>query len=57
MKNFCLFVGLMMIGIVLPISVKAQNYDKLWKEVESLQKKDLPHSVIEKSEKIFSLAL
>ena len=42
MKNFCLFVG---------------NYDKLWKEVESLQKKDLPHSVIEKSEKIFSLAL
>ena len=36
MKNFCLFVGLMMIGIVLPISVKAQNYDKLWKEVESL---------------------
>ena len=57
MKNFCLFVGLMIISIVLPISVKAQNYDKLWKEVESLQKKDLPHSVIEKSEKIFSLAL
>ena len=57
MKKICLFVGLMMIGIVLPISVKAQNYDKMWREVETLQKKDLPRSVIEKSENIFSLAL
>ena len=54
MKKICLFVGLMMIGIVLPISVKAQNYDKMWREVEALQKKDLPRSVIEKSENIFS---
>lgn len=57
MKKICFFVGLMMIGIVLPISVKAQNYDKMWREVEALQKKDLPRSVIEKSENIFSLAL
>ena len=49
MKKICLFVGLMMIGIVLPVSVKAQNYDKMWREVEALQKKDLPRSVIEKS--------
>ena len=54
MKKICLFVGLMMIGIVLPISVKAQNYDKMWREVEALQKKDLPRSVIEKSENIAS---
>ena len=57
MKKICFFVGLMMIGIVLPISVKAQNYDKMWREVEALQKKDLPRSVIEKSENIFLLAL
>ena len=55
MKKICLFMGLMMICIVFPIS--AQNYGKLWKEVESLQKKDLPRSVIEKSGNIFSLAM
>lgn len=57
MKKICLLVGLIAMCIILPISVEAQNYDKLWKEVESLQKKDLPRSVIEKSENIFSLAL
>ena len=57
MKKICLFVGLMMILIIFPISVEARNYDKLWKEVETLQEKDLPRSVIEKSEKIFSLAV
>ena len=57
MKRYCLFVGLMVILIIFPISVEARNYDKLWKEVETLQEKDLPRSVIEKSEKIFSLAV
>lgn len=57
MKKICLFWGLMMICIIFPVSLQAQNYDKLWKEVESLQKKDLPRSVIEKSENIFSLAV
>lgn len=47
----------MVILIIFPISVEARNYDKLWKEVETLQEKDLPRSVIEKSEKIFSLAV
>ena len=57
MKKICLFVGLMVVCIIFPVSVGAQNYDKLWKEVESFQKKDHPRSVIEKSENIFSLAV
>ena len=57
MKRYCLFVGLMVMLIIFPISVEARNYDKLWKEVETLQEKDLPRSVIEKSENIFSLAV
>ena len=57
MKKSCFFVGLMLIFTIIPITVEAQNYDKQWREVEMFQKKDLPRSVIEKSENIFSQAL
>lgn len=34
----------------------AQTYDKMWKEVEQLQKKDLPKSVVSASMKIYDKA-
>lgn len=34
----------------------AQTYDKMWKEVEQLQKKDLPQSVVSASMKIYDKA-
>lgn len=57
MKKSCFCVGLMLMLIIFPITLEAQNYDKLWREVETLQKKDLPRSVIDKSENIFSKAV
>lgn len=57
MKKICLLMGLMMVCFIFPITLEAQNYDRMWKEVESLQKKDHPRSVIEKTESIFSQAL
>lgn len=57
MKKICLLMGLMMACFIFPITLEAQNYDRMWKEVESLQKKDHPRSVIEKTESIFSQAL
>ena len=39
-----------------PFIVQAQNYDKLWKEVEALQQKDLPKSVIKKVNVIYEKA-
>ena len=57
MKKICLLMGLMMVCFIFPITLEAQNYDRMWKEVESLQKKDHPRSVIEKTENIFSQAL
>lgn len=57
MKKSCFLMGLMLMLIVFPITLEAQNYDKQWKEVEALQKKDLPRSVIEKSENIFLQAI
>lgn len=49
---FCWIIAL----IAMPIIVQAQDYDKLWKEVETLKKKDHPRSVIDKTEKIFTIA-
>lgn len=46
-----------MVCFIFPITLEAQNYDRMWKEVESLQKKDHSRSVIEKTESIFSQAL
>ncbi|WP_291560558.1 alpha-2-macroglobulin family protein [Bacteroides sp.] len=57
MKKSCFLMGLMLMLIVFPITLEAQNYDKQWKEVEALQKKDLPRLVIEKSENIFLQAV
>ena len=57
MKKICLLMGFMMACFIFPIILEAQNYDRMWKEVESLQKKDHPRSVIEKTENIFSQSL
>lgn len=57
MKKSCFLMGLILMFVIFPITLEAQNYDKQWKEVEALQKKDLPRSVIEKSENIFSQAV
>lgn len=57
MKKICLLMGFMMACFIFPITLEAQNYDRMWKEVESLQKKDHPRSVIEKTENIFSQSL
>lgn len=57
MKKSCFLMGLILMFVIFPITLEAQNYDKQWKEVEALQKKDHPRSVIEKTESIFSQAL
>lgn len=57
MKTSKLLRGLMMIIIgLLPFPILAQSYDRLWKEVETYQKKDLPKSVIETAGKIYEKA-
>lgn len=48
----CLFLCL----ALLPSPAAAQDYDQLWKETESLQKKDLPKSVIGVIDKIYDKA-
>ena len=52
MKKISLFIGLIGMVFLLPLSALAQSFDSLWKDVETLQKKDLPKSVIEKVEKV-----
>ncbi len=57
MKTSKLLRGLMMIIIgLLPFPILAQSYDRLWKEVETYQKKDLPKSVIVTAGKIYEKA-
>ena len=57
MKRFCLRILWMVVIMTMPVIVHSQDYDKLWKEVEELKKKDLPRSVIDKADEIYSLAL
>ena len=56
MKKISLFIGLIGMVFLLPLSALAQSFDSLWKDVETLQKKDLPKSVIEKVEKVYEKA-
>ena len=45
------FCCLLMMATILP-TVHAQSYTKLWKDVEQAQKKDLPQTVIQLTERI-----
>ena len=56
MKKVYLLIGLMGMLSILPFPVLAQSFDSLWKEIESLQKKDLPKSVIETVDKVYEKA-
>ena len=52
---------LRIIGIILFIfsimtTIQAQSYNRLWKQVEEQEKKDLPKSVIAEAQKIFEKA-
>ena len=56
MKNLCTRMYILLILCFLPLGIQAQDYDKLWEEVESLQKKDLPKSVMQKANMIYAKA-
>ena len=56
MKILCTRMYILLILCFLPLGIQAQDYDKLWKEVEILQKKDLPKSVIQKVNVIYAKA-
>lgn len=50
------FISLLYLTCLTPLTMCAQTYDQLWKEVESAQKKSLPQSVIKLTQQIFSKA-
>ena len=57
MKRMEFAGGLMvLLMIFLPLTLSAQSYDSLWREVEELEKKDLPKSVIQTVDKIYKKA-
>ena len=57
MKRMNLTGGLMaLLMFFLPLSLSAQSYGSLWREVEELEKKDLPKSVIQTVDKIYRKA-
>lgn len=56
MKSIKKVVLLALVAICFPIGGMAQTYEQLWKEVEALQQKDLPQSVITEVNKIYRKA-
>ena len=42
--------------LVLAVSLQAQTYDQFWKNVEQMEQKDMPKSVIAEAEKIYAKA-
>ena len=42
--------------LVLAITLQAQTYSQLWKNVEQMEQKDMPKSVIAEAEKIYAKA-
>ncbi len=56
MKKLRILSGLFAFMGLIPLGTMAQNYDTLWKEVETCIKKDLPKSVIEKANVIYEKA-
>ena len=55
-KSLLVTLVCMLLLCLNPLSVKAQSYEKLWKEVETLQQKDLPRSVLQKVNVIYEKA-
>ena len=56
MKNIYTRMYIWFILCLLPLWMQAQSYEHLWKEVETLQQKDLPKSVIQKVNVIYKKA-
>ena len=50
------FLGIILLVISVMTTMQAQSYNYLWKQVEELEKKDLPKSVIAGSQTIFEKA-
>ena len=49
-------IGILITVILLPLFATAQNYSRLWNEVEQAQDKDLPKTALTGVNKIISLA-
>ena len=56
MKKIGLISGLFFLLCLFVTSLRAQSYDQMWKEVENLEKKDLPKSVIRQVNRIYAKA-
>lgn len=56
MKKTSLISGLFFLLGIFALQVRAQSYDQMWKEVENLEKKDLPKSAINQLDKIYAKA-
>lgn len=51
-----IILSLLLVGMMLPMEAVAQQYDGLWKKVETLQKQDLPKSVLAEVDAIYRKA-
>ena len=49
-------IFLLTLSLVLAMNLQAQTYHQLWKNVEQMEQKDLPKSVIAEAEKIYAKA-
>ena len=49
-------IFLLALSLVLAITLQAQTYDQLWKNVEQMKQKDLPKSVIAEAQRIYDKA-
>ena len=56
MKKTGLISGLFVLLCLFVTSLRAQSYDQMWKEMENLEKKDLPKSVISQMNRIYAKA-
>ena len=53
MKKIGWITGLIFLMSCFALPVRAQSYDQMWREVENLEKKDLPKSVIGQMDRIY----
>lgn len=56
MRNMFYWAGILSMLICLPLRVSAQSYQQMWKQVESLEQKQLPKSAIQELQKIYEHA-
>ena len=57
MRNLFTRIYILFTLCLSPLMLQAQSYDQLWNKVETLQKKDLPKSVIQQVNVIYTKAL